>query len=254
MRFLRPVILAIMLMTRLPLPRKLYQLPFTERDHQNSAFYYPVVGALLAAILIAAHFLLSYFLPTNIQAVVLLCLWVWLTGALHLDGLADCMDAYAASHKSAENALTVMQDPQTGSMGVVSIALVLLLKFSVLSVLVVNPPHLLLALLLSSIGSRFFVLVYMVTTPYVRKNGIAEKMAIYGRWPALVLLTIGLSVIAFLTTAPFTVICIILVLGLTLLWWRAIWLKKIGGYTGDCLGAFIELSESAALLAIAALL
>jgi adenosylcobinamide-GDP ribazoletransferase len=123
-----PLLIALQFLTSLPI--RLPAMPEPEQQGR-SLLYYPVVGLLLGALLCLAVFVLDGAAPL-LQAALLLTLWVALTGALHLDGLADSADAWLGGFGDRERTLQIMKDPRSGPVAVVVLVLLLLLKFSAL--------------------------------------------------------------------------------------------------------------------------
>lgn len=241
------MLLALGLMTRLPVHRWQHSNP-SGATQGLAVAYYPLVGAVLGLLLWLAQSVLGDAAP-GLVAFVLLLLWVLLTGALHLDGLADCADGYFAGHKHEdkslrrERILAVMREPASGAIAVVALVMVLLGKWVALTVLLEGQGLTLLSWLLLLALPRAVLLPYMVTTPYARAQGIAAalKSHLPARLPEGVTLLCGLLA---LLIWPFGVaFWALLVLALLTWVWRALWQKLIGGFTGDCLGALIELAE-----------
>lgn len=123
-----PLLIALQFLTSLPI--RLPAMPEPEQQGR-SLLYYPLVGLLLGALLCLAAFVLDGA-PALLQAALLLTLWVALTGALHLDGLADSADAWLGGFGDRERTLQIMKDPRSGPVAVVVLVLLLLLKFSAL--------------------------------------------------------------------------------------------------------------------------
>lgn len=232
--------LALQFLTRLPTP-VLHDIEAQQVG--RSLAWYPVIGLLLGAILYGAAWLLQGQPPLLVGAI-LLALWIGLSGALHLDGLADTADAWVGGMGNRERTLEIMKDPASGPMGVSAIVVVLLLKFAALVTL---PP---VALLLIPALARSGVALLFVTTTYVRPGGIGEALAQHSPRLAVV---IG----AVLVTAAALFVWqwhgAILLLATALLWWllRRALIKRLGGFTGDTAGAMLELLECIALFAMA---
>ena len=244
------LILALSLMTSLPVSVKKSYGDFDDRDCAMSPLWYPVVGFILAILLLAFYWLLLQFrLSPGIYAAFVLSAWVVVTGALHLDGLADCSDAWFAAHKSPGRALQVMRDPHIGAMAAVSVTLVLLLKFALLQQLATVPIHFAKAIVTSLVLPRLSALFYMLTTPYARQSGIAEKLKPSQCMTEILVLSASVSAMTFLLWPGYSSVFVIACLCLFLWWWRRHWFEYIGGYTGDCLGASIEIAETLILAA-----
>lgn len=221
-----------------------------EKKLAVSLIYFPVVGALLglflAGIYRAAVILRFQEFISNILPVIAL---VVLTGGMHLDGLADTFDALL-SRRNKEEMLRIMRDPHIGVMGVLSILSVLLLKISFLSS--ISPVLKTASLVLSCVLSRWLLVVLMLLFPYARTDGKAKifmqninlKIVALATLIALCIAVVGMRVqgVGLLLIAVFSgyIIC------------RSI-NKKIGGITGDTLGAVNELMEVIVLLGICVL-
>ena len=236
--------LALQFLTRLPVPRI---AEHTAEDRGRSVLYYPVVGLLIGTILTGFLFLLADADP-GLRAALLLLVWVLLTGALHLDGLADSADAWLGGHGDRARALEIMKDPRSGPAAIVAVVLVLMVKFAALSALmhVAYWPALVLAPLL---GRASLVLLFL-TTPYVRAEGIgAVHAANLPRGGAtIILLTVAILAPVFLGYAGLWLV----VAALAMVWLlRRLMLQRLGGATGDTLGATCEIVEATVLVVMA---
>ncbi len=216
------------------------------RDLARSRAWYSLVGGLLGLVLAGAAWLLGLKLPPLALAAVLVVLWGGLTRFLHYDGVADTADALVHT-TTKERALEIMKDTRLGSFGVAALAGVMLLKFGALASL--YGPSLWGALVAAPALGRALAAVLAGLLPPARPGvglgaAVAQESPI---WPdalcgacalAIALLAGGLAgAVAALA---------VLLLGLVLaLWFR----RRIGGVTGDTLGAAIELGEVAALMA-----
>lgn len=251
MKRLQPLWLACALLTTLPVSR-LIHMPATPADAGRSVACYPVIGLLLGALLALAAWALGHVAPL-LAAALLLAIWVGLTGALHLDGLADVVDAWFAGHGDPARTLTVMKDPAAGPMAVTVLVIVLLLKFAALVALGAATP---VALAVAVLVARAAAAGFMVSGRYVRANGIAAAQTASLPTSAVWLATIVSAVLALLLLCFLSWLVALAVAGATLVFitvWRNAWQRRIGGYTGDVVGALIECVETLVLV-IAALL
>lgn len=231
-------LLALQFLTRIPIP--IAVTPSPQRLGQ-SVLFYPVVGAIIGVILLAFAYTLN---PANNQlaTAIMLTVWVGLSGGLHLDGVADCVDGWIGGQGQLDRSLKIMQDPNAGPMAVIALVLILLLKFSALSILIES--NTLAIIFLAPIISRASVPFLMLSTPYLRANGLAEQMV--QNIPRK--LAIGVILISLLLC---TISCgILLSIGLILcaLLLRFTFLRLFGGTTGDMYGASVELIELSTLL------
>lgn len=249
---------ALALLSRVPVP----YLQRTDRDvAATSLLYYPVVGALLGSLLLGFALLCSWWNPQLsllLLAALLLLLWTGFTGALHLDGLADSADAWVGGLGDRERTLAIMKDPQSGPMGVTAVVLALLLKVAALFALLEqahseagwNLPLLAAGLLLIPMLARASVLGLLATTPYVRSGGMASDLVAGATPVRLVLWGLLLAAMALLLVPAQGLFLLALWLTLVLLLRQQL-LKRLGGCTGDTLGAGIELQEALLLAALA---
>ena len=244
--------MAIALLTRLPV---IYWLPkHWSNKHQGlSVLWYPVVGLLLSMLLCSLFFFLPLFVSPLISSLFIVTTWGLLTGFLHLDGLADSVDAAFASHKlkdgpnKRQKILAVFKDPAVGAMAAIALILVIFFKILLLSELI---NHLPLVLILSLVLSRTAVLLLMVTTPYVRAGGLGEMPAKYVPI-VLAFFVVAVVVVFILVLIPITKgIVLIICMAALFFIWRQFWLSRIGGFVGDCAGALIEMGEVLVLLAL----
>ncbi|MGE7957184.1 adenosylcobinamide-GDP ribazoletransferase [Pseudomonas sp. NPDC089530] len=213
----------------------------------RSLLFYPLVGLLFGVLLWGLNQLLMGA-PVLLHAALLLTVWVLLSGALHLDGLADSADAWLGGFGDRERTLTIMKDPRSGPIAVVTLGLVLLLKFSALVALIEQQAGV--ALLLAPLIGRGALLGLFLSTPYVRAGGLGQALAEHLPRQA------GKQVLAFAALlcvllggygAVFALLLAVVVFaGL-----RRLMMRRLGGTTGDTAGALLELLEMAVLVGLA---
>lgn len=239
---LKPLLLAIQFLTRLPTPA-LNNL--TPQDWGRSALAYPLVGLLIGALLLALQFLIKTSDPL-LQAALLLTVWVLLTGGLHLDGLADTADAWVGGYGDRQRTLDIMKDPRSGPAAVSAIVLVLLLKFAALTVLLQGSAWP--ALLLAPTLGRAALLAMLLTTPYVRAGGMGMEIAAHLPRKIGLILLLATAVAAVFLLDGWKALLVVFIIVFLL---RRAFLARLGGVTGDTLGAAVELVEAVALLTFA---
>jgi len=183
-------------------------------------------------------------LPVPLAAGLLLAGWVALSGALHLDGLADSADAWVGGLGDRERTLAIMKDPRCGPAGVVALVLMLLLKYAaLLSLVPIQGASLLLAPLLA----RGALSLLALTTPYVRRDGLGSALPAAPRAACGYGLALCVLFAALCGAAGWRA----LAASLLVFWlWRRAGLRRIGGWTGDTAGALAELVELAVLVAV----
>lgn len=240
---IKPLVLALQLLTRIPVP---IEIEATDAQLGRSTLFYPVVGLLLGAIVYAVALVLPGQSPL-LNAALLTTLWIGLTGALHIDGLADSADAWVGGMGDSQRTLDIMKDPNCGPMGVTTILVVVLLKFTALYTLL-QQGHLLPLLLIPMLG-RAQILLLLLTTPYVRKQGMGSDLAMYlPRTLAWLVLLISFLGWSYFMRQSGMIVLITLLLMFVL--FRLILMRRIGGTTGDTIGALVELSELLLLIGV----
>lgn len=230
--------IAVQLLTIIPITHA-----FTASDKQlgYSCLFYPIIGLLLGGLLVLSASTLST-LPIQILAALILILWVLLTGGLHLDGLADCADAWVGGLGNKKRSLEIMKDPASGPIAVAILVLLLLLKWSIICTLLQQQK--LYIILLTPMLGRLAILLLMQSTPYISSAGMAEKLT--QNLPGTAIKTV--SLVCLLTAVYFLGFWAIGFM-LTVLFAIAYQAKKrLGGATGDVYGAAVELVEASVLL------
>jgi adenosylcobinamide-GDP ribazoletransferase len=238
---MRSLLVAIGFLTRLPVPASVYD---DVRAKSESLVWYPAVGLLIGALLLIFAWLLRNTAPLLASGLVVL-VWVLLTGALHLDGLADSADAWIGGMGDREKTLAIMKDPRCGPAGVVSLILVLLLKFAALASVDAIPW---ISLLLAPMLARASLTALFLTTPYVRSGGLGAALTDAPRSMCVLALAIGAALCLFCGwPGVLALVTAVLVFAL----WRHACLSRLGGFTGDTAGALAEMIEVAVLVALA---
>ena len=244
-----PLLIALQFLTRLPV--RLPGMPAPEQVGR-SLLWYPLVGLLLGALLLAAQALLSQQ-PAVLQAALLLTLWVALSGGLHLDGLADTADAWVGGYGDRERTLAIMKDPRSGPIAVVVLVLLLLLKFAALLVLLQAGQTL--ALLLAPWLGRSALPLLLRSTVYVRPGGLGAQLAEHlPRRELPWVLGLHLALLALTGLTGLSGLWALLAAALVFVLWRRALLARLQGTTGDTAGALVELTEVAVLLVLALLI
>lgn len=239
------LLLAAVLLTRLTLPR-LSDRAFPESP--RAVWAYPVIGAILALGTGGLGLLLLRAgLPEAAAAGIVLGLIFAATGGMHEDGLADTADGFWGGHTPARR-LEIMRDSRIGSFGVLALILSTGLRWIALATLL---PLGLTPLILAAVLSRAAMPVLMHLLPQARKDGLAQSIGRPGAAP------VGLGLLlSFCLTAALAGAEALLPIGMTALCLFVVGtlaMRKIGGLTGDVLGALQVTAETAILLCFCAL-
>jgi len=243
------LVLALTLFTRLPLPARWQPPQFNPELQSRAALFYPLVGAAIGGVLLLLYFALPDKIGVTAQATLLVGLWVWLTGALHLEGVANTSDALAAAHKDPTRVREVLKDPHLGTMGACALVMVLLLKLALLRT-ALETGSFYWALLAAPIGARLLALVYLMITPYARDLGTSSLISLRVFQPIVVGLALLGLIAVMAVMGRWAGTALVVVLALWLAYWQQKWLRLIGGYTGDGVGALIEVAEVLVLLVV----
>lgn len=230
---------AVAFLTRLPVGRA---AAFNTADVTHSAAWFPIIGVLLGMIYSLAAALLKNHLPFAIVAVLLVILDALITGALHFDGLADTADGFGGG-RSREDALRIMRDHAIGSYGAVALAALVALKVTAYAALL-KQSNWMAALILAPALGRWSILLLTAALPYARPSasvveGMGKRSLFLGTGLVLLSLVVAMAGRAWIAAA--VVMAVTAAFGL---YCR----RRIGGITGDTLGANLQLCESAALL------
>lgn len=238
------LIAAFQTLTRLPVP----SAPSAPdaRTMALSAVYYPWIGLLLGGLGWLLYSAVWPYLGANFAALSVLALWALLTGALHEDGLADVADAFG-SQQTREGLLRVMRDSRIGAYGALALLLATLARWTLLSEL--PAPAMLFACLASqSLGRAGIVLLAVWAGPAAQGSGSSLASGLRAPHviaacaaPPAVLLALGPPLWALQCAASS-----LLAVGLATCYFRA----RLGGVTGDCLGAAFLAQEIAVLVTI----
>jgi adenosylcobinamide-GDP ribazoletransferase len=239
--------LAVTFLTRIPMPVQFVPEP---EDWGQSVLFFPLVGFVIGVLLTVLAAFFSTADP-GVLAALLIMVWALITGGLHLDGLADAADAWIGGYGDREKTLRIMKDPRSGPIAIMVMVLVLLAKFAALEAIIAaqNWP----VVLITPVLGRTAILFLLITTPYARATGIGVAHAQYlpqGPAVASLYVLIGIMVLLFAWQG----LWVVLVLGGGLLGLRRLLLTRLGGTTGDTLGAACELTEMGGLLLLALLI
>lgn len=254
---LRLFLIALQFLTRMPVPAWCGHQPAWLNA---SVRYFPLVGALVGACGALVLGMASTVWPPVVAAALAVLATVWLTGAFHEDGLADTFDALGGV-ASRERALAIMKDSRIGTYGACALVMVLGLRVALLGTLL---RHGTAAASLALIGShaigRCGAVLMMALLPYAgdADHAKAKPLAVGVTWrsvvPAMMVTAVGVLLLAACSAASIGwrwAVAAAMALGVVMGLQR--WLNaRLGGYTGDTLGATEQLCELMVLLVLAA--
>lgn len=238
--------IALGFLTRIPIPRSIEHSPENLND---AARYFPAAGLLVGAFAALIYTLAAYVWPPAVAVLLSMVSTVLLTGAFHEDGFADSCDGFGGGWDRAQ-VLTIMKDSRIGTYGAIGLGLIVALKFALLQSLALTA--IVPALLIGHCWSRLLATSYLFNYEYAREEGSKVK-------PLATRLTpVGLQIAAFCALPlvfliePLQVLLIVAALAIWRWAFGRYFTRRLGGYTGDCLGAAQQVAEVLIYLALAA--
>lgn len=238
------LLLSVSFLTRIPVGNS---LRYSEDLMNQSLRYYPVVGLLLGLILSTVLFICQSFLPLIPSVIITVASGIAITGAFHEDGFADLFDGIGGG-TDVERTLDIMKDSRLGTYGVSALAMMLLLKISVLVELAerMDISYLIFSLTTAQMLSRTSAVLVIASSDYVRLDGKAKPIAdaiSSNTLTALNLITfISLIIIGIFMGLNFIILSVTgAAIGHFIM--RRLFEPRLKGYTGDCLGAVQQASE-----------
>ena len=227
--------------TRVPVPR---WVGF-EREYLNAAArYFPLVGAMVGGVAALIYLAALRVFPAGVAVLLSMAATLVMTGAFHEDGLADCVDAFGGAY-TREDALRIMHDSRIGAFGAIALVIALALKWQTLTAL--PPQRVAWTMIAAHAASRAFAISYLVTLDYVRAEGKAKPVA--QRMSAASFALAFLFGVSWLFVIDWKLACVTIVALIVLRFFIGrYFVRRIGGYTGDCLGFAQQVFEIAIYL------
>lgn len=240
---MRLYIIALQFLTIIPLP---FRFQWQRDDLGRSLAVFPLAGATIGALLAGLNLLFAPLLTRSLGDLLLITTLAAVTGALHMDGLADVCDGIAA-RGSRERFLTIMKDSNVGAIGAVGLVLGVLLKWQALAA--IPEEHKLQALLLFPTLARYSQVQTIVNARSARQDGLGSTMVAGAGISRLLAAWAATSVIAWLLLGLYGLLA--LAAAMLTAWLVRGWFnRKIGGITGDVIGCINELVEILTLVLI----
>ncbi len=246
MKILESIVVAFQFLTRLYLP---INVEWDTANLRRSLTWFGLVGAFIGVILAGAMTLFNRFdLIPAVSAIIILIIWIFITGGMHIDGISDMADGFF-SMRDKEKTLEIMKDSHVGAFGVITIVFLLLIKFEMLKEFIIIEKNVWLLILPPTIAriAAGLVLSFYETT---KKSGLgytfhSSDPRIF--WAIGFVVTLIISSILNIKSLIFIGIAI-LASNLMALWAK----KKIGGLNGDIYGAIVETVEVIGMVFICA--
>jgi adenosylcobinamide-GDP ribazoletransferase len=239
---MKALLVATAFLTRVPV-----RVDADARDVGHAARWFPLVGAALggAGAVVARGLTDVPDFPAPLTALILVGLGAWITGAIHLDGLADTADGFGGG-KTRDDVLRIMRDPRVGSFGALALILIVGIKVAAIAALLERRAAVS-VLVVAPALSRWTVVVLAAWLPYARpEGGLGQAVTEPHDMRALFWATASAAVITGLAAGRSALVLGALAAAMTILVGRAAQ-RRIGGVTGDVFGAGVELTEAALL-------
>jgi len=229
---------AIMFYTRIPVPKN---LPYSDELLNRSTRYFPFIGWIVGGIGAIVFYGLQFVFPPELSVLLSMLATIFVTGAFHEDGFADFCDGFGGGY-TRERILTIMKDSRIGTYGSIGLIGMLAAKFmSLLSLEVASIPFVLLA---GHSISRLMPILVIYTSEYSRDDASSKTKPIGKKgkgFDFLMAVIFGTLPLIFVPM-EYSLLILPLLIFTTYVFRRYI-TRKLGGYTGDCLGALQQIAE-----------
>jgi adenosylcobinamide-GDP ribazoletransferase len=249
----RYFLLAVGFFTRIPVPSF---ADFQENELNKSVKYFPLIGCLVGLIGLAAYYISGQVFPHTVAVLISMAATIFATGAFHEDGLADSADGLGGGWQR-EQVLVIMQDSRLGTYGAIALFFALMFKFQLLAAM--HADTVMMILICAHALSRLSAVWLMTALAYAKADsqlsGKTKALAteisrpdywlanLFGVLPLFALLWVIQTTMQNWQITVGYVCLLLAVIGAGWLWWLSLLKRKLGGYTGDTLGAIQQISE-----------
>lgn len=245
-RFMTRFLTALAFLTRVPVRHA----PCAPEAIGRSAVFFPIIGAVLGIVNVIVLWGCQRILPPTLTAIVIVSAGILLTGALHFDGLADTADGFGGG-RARDDVLRIMRDHQIGTYGAIALFMMLLLQISAIASLIERDAAARF-LVVAPAASRWAMVLLGRRLPYARPDvGLGRALTDHVRnrevWASTALVLAIATLLARGSGIVSLAVTLALTVGVGFVCWR-----RIGGITGDTLGANAVLCETIVLVAAVA--
>jgi len=233
---LRRFLIAVQFLTRLPVPHRLLT---AEEELGRAAAFFPLVGVIVGGGVAVVFVLVKLVAPLTVAVVLALAFAAFITSGFHEDGLADTFDGLGGGW-TRSRALEIMRDSRIGTYGSLALIFLILGKYTFLTAL--DPRHTWRWLIVAHAASRWTILPLCRWLPYARVEGQGKLVARQITFPAL--LTGSATFLLLLLLLPWRAAGMTLAVATFVVFLSGLYFKRrLGGITGDCLGAVNQITE-----------
>ncbi|WP_125153206.1 adenosylcobinamide-GDP ribazoletransferase [Clostridium rectalis] len=248
-KYLYDFLLMIQFLTRIPVKKS---LPCEMKNFRDGTAMFPLIGLLIGAIEWGVYYVSIKFFPSNITAIFVILVGILLMGCLHQDGFGDIFDGFFSFKGDSDKIIEIMKDSRIGTFACVALIFDILIKYATLSIAIHKNVSAI--IIVTPIISKCTVSFMALVGKRAKKNGTGNLFignTTIAHFLISLLITIGIcSYLLGVTTALMSIIVGIIITLIVL----KLCNNKIGGVTGDCLGANNEFVELGVLLFFSALL
>lgn len=232
---MRKILIAISFFTRIPIKLK----DVSSEEFYDSMIFIPIVGVFIGVVLYGVSFLLSFINFIELEAMLMVIAYIWLTGGLHLDGFSDTTDALFSA-RDREKMMEIMKDSRLGAFGAIGLILLLLTYWMCFKIIL--PEHSLLIIVMPIFGRVAAIMSTCFSTYAPLGGGLGKRFTEMTKPYHFIIYVILLMGITALVLSLNGIIAVLLsfIPGLILMLNLQ---KKIGGMTGDTIGMTIELNQ-----------
>lgn len=267
--WLRSLNLAFTFLTRLPMPTL---LKIADNDNQRSSLCFPFVGLCIGLVLASIALVPTAESNSALVAASVLLVWVFITGGLHIDGLADSADAWLGGLGNQQRSLEIMKDPRCGSGGLMAVGSLLIAKFAALQGIIsashsisqnasasnsLDITEIFFALTALPMIARAASLGIFNSCPYVSNEGSAKAFLQGVSHNILSVFIAAYLLLALILVSGLGVTTVLICSSAMFISWfllRRLMMRRLGGCTGDTAGATVELVELTGLMSLSFLL
>lgn len=244
---LKVFLTAIMFYTRIPVKEI---KGWSETMLNKSTRYFPLMGMLVGAVAAFSFFVAHKVFPVSLALILGMIVSVLFTGAFHEDGFADFCDGFGGGN-TRERILEIMKDSRIGTYGTIGLIMILGTKYS--SLVWINETRIPFILVAGNAFSRVFPVLLIYTTEYARLDATSKTKPVGKAGSAFTLIFALVTGSSFLFLLGWReIIVVVILLTVVFMLFRMYIIKRLGGYTGDVLGALQQICEVLFYLVIAA--
>ena len=236
-------LIALQFLTRIPVKIK---VEIQAQDYSRSMIYFPLVGLVLGLSQVLIFKAAMVFFPKAVAEILVITAYIFLSGAIHIDGLADTIDGLYGGRGNREKTLEIMKDSSVGAMGALAISLDVILRFILLDSLpILKIP---MALIAMAVLGRWAQVLFTLNSSTAKPDSAGGYFSSSLKPPMFIWASAIMLLINIFVLKPLSLLYILVFVS-SVVWLVKNYIKRIiGGITGDTIGAANEITEISILL------